>query len=69
MNNRRNRCRVAPKAVAIAAPAIPQNCPKCNASSGIMSKHFLADNGVLGHGHGRNGNDYYQLHRADAGGG
>ena len=34
-----------------------------------MSKHFLVDNGVLGHRHGRNGNDYYQLQRADAGGG
>ena len=34
-----------------------------------MSKHFLVDNGVLGHRHGRNQNDYYQHRQADSDGG
>ena len=33
-----------------------------------MSKHFLVENGVLGHRHGRNQNDYHQRQRANSGG-
>ncbi len=57
-----------PTEPAPAARAIAQNCPKCNASGGIMSKQFLVDNGVLGHRHRREQIDHYQRQHANSGG-
>ena len=52
----------------IGRPAIPQNSSKRNASQGITSKHFLLDNGVLDHRHGRNQIDDNQRQRANSAG-